>query len=114
MNVEEILENMEDLKTLKKFVKDSKTATTKVVTQYLVAAEVILALTISKSTTSLHTDLDQMSSRIEIALQDHSKSLDTSAAAANRHARGMKIATWALVGATICLLLTSLVGLFIG
>ena len=81
--------------------------------QCIVAAEVILARTIFNSTASLHTDLNQMSSRIEKALQDHSKSLDTSAAAANRHARGMKIATWALVGATICLLLTSLVGLFI-
>jgi hypothetical protein len=82
--------------------------------QTQVAAEVILARTIFNATASLHTDLDQMSSRIKEALQDHSKSLDTSAAAANRHARGMKIATWALVGTTICLFITSLVGLFMG
>jgi hypothetical protein len=112
MDVEKILENMEDPETLKKFLKDSRTARTMDMNQCIVAAEVILARTIFNSTASLHTDLNQMSSRIEKALQDHSKSLDTSAAA-NRHARGMKIATWALVGTTICLLLTSFAGLFI-
>ena len=64
MDAEEILENMEDPKTLKKFLKDSKTAITKNMNQTQVAAEVILARTIFNATASLHTDLDQMSSRI--------------------------------------------------
>ena len=64
MDVEKILENMEDPETLKKFLKDSRTARTMDMNQCIVAAEVILARTIFNSTALLHTDLDQMSSRI--------------------------------------------------
>ena len=59
IDVEKILKNVQDHETLKKLVKDSKTATTKIAHQYLVTADVILARTISN-----------MSSRIEKAFQD--------------------------------------------
>ena len=50
---------------------------------------------------------------LERAPANHAEALNRSAAASERHARGLKLATWALVAVTVALvLLTVLVPLF--
>ena len=45
---------------------------------------------------------------IKRALATHAEALNRSAAVAEKHARGLKSATWALMGATAALVVTSL------
>ena len=89
MNVDpkEILEKRRDLRFLQEFILASNTAVTADMNQTRVASEVLLAKTIAD------------------AMAEHAKVLQQSADASDKHARSLTHATWALVSATVALVL---------
>ncbi len=107
MNPDEILDKGDEDEWLREFLKYSNTATTAKMNQSRVASEVFFARTIAQSTSRLDATMIDLNSRLVAAFSDHAKALNKSANAANEHARSLKVATWALVLATIGLVVTS-------
>lgn len=107
MKPEEILEKSDDSDWLREFLKFSDTAITANMNQTRVASEIYLAQTITNSTAELKETVVHLSDRLEASLGKHADALIQSATSANEHARSLKVATWALVLATACLILVA-------
>ncbi len=89
----QIAERLDDPEFLREFIGNSKTAVTADMNQTRVASEVLLAKTIAA------------------AMAQHAKALQDSATASDRHARSLTRATWALMFATVALVLIAVVQL---
>jgi len=83
----EILNRFHDASFLREFIAASNTAVTAEMNQTRVASEVLLAKTIAD------------------AMAEHARALQDSASASYKHARSLTRATWALVFATVALVL---------
>lgn len=103
-----ILDDPDDIEFLRSFIGASNTATTANMNMTRVASEVFLARMIKDTERSLKRSLEQMTESLEQALADHAEALNRSAEASTRHAASLKWATWALVAATVGLLVVTL------
>jgi len=99
----EILENSGDPEFLSAFIERAQTPTTADINQTRVAAEVLLARTVSEQASALSEVLRKVSEQIARSAEAHAAAVVKSSAAAERHARSLKWATWALFIATFVL-----------
>ena len=88
-----------DLEFLRRFITAAETGQTATISATNVGSQIMLGLSVRDAASKLTT-----------AIESHAEALGHSASAAESHARGLKVATWALVGATIALVLISLIG----
>jgi hypothetical protein len=71
----------------------------------------LVADSVEGSVAGLGKSIEAMTERLVQALTDHANAMERAAKASEKHAQGLKHATWALVGATGGLLLATLLQL---
>ena len=89
------------------FLKAATTATTSQMNATRVASEIYLAKTLKTNSIAIQEELENTGDKLRDALQKLAKALSESAIAANKHAKGLKWATWALVLATVGLIIAT-------
>ena len=107
INPKDVLEHANDPSYLREFIDASKTQVTADINMTSVASQVLLASNLSHASSALAAAVAEVASTLSSSLGDHAKALTDSAAASERHARSLTLATWALFGATAALVLVS-------
>ena len=114
IRAEEIVDNLDNLEYLKKFIEESNTATTALMNQTRVASDIYLAFTLRSTGNNLANEIDNMTTILKQALAAHAEALNKSAKASEKHAKSLTWATWALFGATLALVIVAIVSLITG
>jgi len=108
IDINEIFNDPQDDEFWREFLKTADTATTRTMNATRVASEIYLAKTLKTAGTTIQKELQNTGDKLQKALGDHAAALNESAIAANKHAKGLKCATWALVLATLGLIMVTI------
>src|SRR5437870_3404254 len=103
VDLREILSEHADDEYLQSFIDGSRTSDTANMNQTRVASEVLLTKTIRDQSHELSKTLIEQTEKLTSAISKHADALVKSGKAAERHAAGLKWATWALFLATLVL-----------
>lgn len=116
IDCKDVIDKFDDPEYLRKLIHQSATGNTAGMNQSQVATNILVAHTLRKAVSDLERALKE---DLSAAIENHAKALNESANVAHEHARGLKVATWVLVFATVGLILVTgmqyierLIGLF--
>lgn len=90
IDIKDILKDPQENGFWEEFIKTSDTATTCTMNATRVASEIYLAKTLKSTGILIKEELDKTGDKLQKALADHTTALNESAAAANKHAKGLK------------------------
>ena len=84
-------------------IRSALTANTAEANRAQIASQIYLAHQTRAGAERLATTVESLAGELARAFADHAKALQVAAHSSERYARGLNLATWALVGATIVL-----------
>ena len=105
------LDDLDDPGKARTFILNSQTAVTAEMNRSRVTSQLYLAHKTKIAGDTLAAAVTALATAIEQGLAAHAQALQASAAASEKHARGLNRATWALVGVTGLLVVVTVVTL---
>ena len=105
--IQDIINEDIDAKYLDQFIRTADTGNTHLINATRVASTIYLALTLKDVGKTMQKELQNTGDKLQTALMDHASALNKSAEASNKHASGLKWATWTLVIVTVGLILAT-------